>query len=232
MKSFCVILCEVDTRVWGGHIDGTITVWSSDKYKVIKTVMEGKTIGSMLKLGDRVWIGTEDNIVVCDSTTLRPKATLEGHQSTINCLANVGPFEVWSGSLDQTIRCWNSENYDCIRKLEWDLSKLFSLLEVRTHGTVWAGCRDGRIIVWNANSYQVEQELSSVHLDATCSFVFDAKRSQMWSGSWDGTVCIWRRKKSNNTMQRMNSNPGGRANTKISAYQTSSQPTMWLKFEK
>jgi len=189
-NSFCVCLLEVDSRVWSGHINGEIRVWSTNHYKVKKQISEGQTIGSFLKRGNVVWIGTEDNIVVYDHQTLKPKGTLVGHKNTVNCLASVGPYEVWSCSSDQTVRCWNPDSFECLKVLQAD-SKVFALMEVRTVNLVFCGCWGKTILVWNSNTYEIVQKLESSHKDATACFALD-KHNQVWSGSWDGTVDIWR----------------------------------------
>ncbi|PRP78337.1 NB-ARC domain-containing protein [Planoprotostelium fungivorum] len=188
---YCSYLLDVEGKVWGGHMDGSITVWSSEKpYRVLKEFHEGKTIGCMMRRADRVWIGTEDNIVICDASTTRPKASLVGHTATITCMISVGPCEVWSSSMDQTIRCWNSERENCMRIIEMD-TKIFCLREIKGEGLVLVGCRDDRIALYSCSTYERVQQARGAHMDAVVSFEVD-KKGRVWSASWDNTICIWR----------------------------------------
>lgn len=63
---------------------------------------------------------------------------------------------MWSGSLDETIRCWNAISEDCIKIIRLK-SRVFTLYEIRGLGLVLAGCRDEKIPIYNTKSYnQVE----------------------------------------------------------------------------
>ncbi len=64
-----------------------ITIWDSNKYKVKREWVEGQTIGSMLVREGLVWVGTEDNIVIYDAKTTKPKIVLNGHSKTVNTIA-------------------------------------------------------------------------------------------------------------------------------------------------
>lgn len=59
---------------------------------MVKEFHEGSAIGCMMRRGDSIWIGTEDNVVICDISTAKPRSTLTGHKATVTSLVTVGQF--------------------------------------------------------------------------------------------------------------------------------------------
>jgi WD40 repeat protein len=188
-KDYCECLLEVDDYVLGGSVDGSVRVFSH-KGKLKKSVKHGQIVASMLRRASLVWLGTEGPIVLCRADNLELSRKLIGHTSSVNAIQSVGPFSIWSCSSDKTVRAWNDLG-ECLQVLECD-SKVFSLIDLDSEKLVWAGCWAQSLYVFNSETFELVQKVQSQHNDATAAFVVDKQR-QVWSGSWDKTICIWRR---------------------------------------
>ncbi|PRP82906.1 hypothetical protein PROFUN_06683 [Planoprotostelium fungivorum] len=171
----CISLCEVSPdRMWGPLVSGDIKVWSSRSGSLKTQLNVGRTAGCALIYGDELWVGTERAVVVVDTKSCKEKDRLDGHTDTIMSLATVTAFEIWSGSLDQTIRCWSVHTHECSRVIACNFS-VFCLQPVRQAECVWAGGKDGKIIVWSSKNGDIEQEFAQPHADAVSSFLVDPK---------------------------------------------------------
>jgi WD40 repeat protein len=193
---FGTSMLEVDQFVWSGCNDGTIRLWDVKNTKVKKELkVDNHGITCMMKRTNQVWTGNELGLIhIWNTTTLRPIKTINAHSKPINSFTYIGPtsypFEIWSCSSDNSIKCWHAESYDCVKTLAVN-TNITCLLQVRSVHHVWAGGEDSGIYVWNAKTYELAQELVSQQSGPVMTLVLD-KRNQIWTGSADGTICIWR----------------------------------------
>lgn len=87
-----------------------------------------------MKRVDKVWVGSDGDIFVWDINKPEKFHIVKGHTDLVNDIRNVGPYEVWSCSSDWTIRCWNTENLQCLQviKCKAKLVKIFFQISQRT----------------------------------------------------------------------------------------------------
>lgn len=187
-KDYCLCLLEVDEYVWGGSQSGVVRVYNQ-KGKLKRSAQYAGLIDCMLKRGTLVWLGTEAPIVQIRADTFEPTGKLTGHTATVSALQSVGPFHVWSCSLDHSVIAWNDLG-EKLQIMQCD-SKAFALLDVPSEQLVWVGCWGRTMYVYHSEQYECLQQVNTEHADAISAFVLD-KQKQVWSSSYDGHISIWR----------------------------------------
>jgi WD40 repeat protein len=174
------------------------------EFELVKSLTsKSLTVGSMLRRGHRVWVGTEGPICIWNSTTMKLAKTLEGHKNTVEAMAQIGAIgepgadvsEVWTCSSDRTVRCWAGDTHDCLAVLEAE-ERVFALYYIPQFGTVWAGTWDPkRVLVYDARRKELARTEKTTHEDAIADiFVIG---DNLYTASWDQNLCLWRRRDPN-----------------------------------
>ena len=96
----------------------------------------------------------------CFVQRFRVLAALKGHDNWVQCLVCIPQRgEVWSGSADRTIICWEWSTCAQVGRLHGHNDHVNSL--ARVGNRVYSGSQDGVIRVWDAKSRECVQEVSS-----------------------------------------------------------------------
>jgi len=192
----CPVTCfvHVNGNVWAGTLDMSLLVFDGKRYRLKKKIkIESGTIGSLLYYKDIVWVGTDSIIVPYSPETYKVLGYLQGHENkqTIHSLIGVAG-NIWSASSDKSIRIWDAETGECLKKLEGHSSRVFTLLS-EYDKYVWSGSWDRTIFIWNTQTHGFFKELKGKHTDAISSLISVRHLGQqrIWSGSWDSSISIW-----------------------------------------
>lgn len=102
-------LVQVNETIWSGASDGSIAVWASDgspAHYTVLTAHSSRIYCMICNDSGQVWTGSFDKtIIVWDAESKLPREELSEHTDTVNGLAHFY-HQVWSISLDNTLRCW------------------------------------------------------------------------------------------------------------------------------
>eukprot|EP01133_Synstelium_polycarpum_P017728 gene17728-21138_t len=186
-------LLLVGSTIWSISADMAIRVWSINSYRCIKKIETKNYLVSMAKFGNQIWIGTESTILRWDSNTYESIDTLSGHKKMVHCMIPVDNY-VWTCSSDNLICLWDPQTGRLVRKLTDHKSRVFYLLRVNNH--VWSCAWDKTIKIHDIATLALVREIEPVHRDALSCLITIRPTSnaplQIWSGSWDHTIIIWR----------------------------------------
>ena len=122
------------------------TLMQLQNYKKIKKNISLGDVpaGCMLTVGDHVWVGTFQTIIVYSLKDFSKICEYKGHQGMIHDMILHDDY-VWSCSSDKTIRVWNTSG-ESIQQLEGHGSRVFQLL---SHGgNIWSASWDKTMMVW------------------------------------------------------------------------------------
>jgi WD40 repeat protein len=122
---------------------------------------------------------------------LHHRATLEGHQHEIRCLAISASGKILaSGSADQTVRLWSLSDARLLKTLEGHAGWV-NCLAINPSGSLLASAgRDGKICLWRLPSGRALKKLNG-HSQAIFCLAMRHDGCLLASGSADCTVRLW-----------------------------------------
>ncbi|EFA85849.1 hypothetical protein PPL_01081 [Heterostelium album PN500] len=192
-SSHVTSLLLVGQNIWSISADMAIRVWSISSYRCIKKIETKSYLVSMAKFNNQIWIGTESSILRWDSTTFEQIDTLQGHKKMVHCMIPVDNY-IWSCSSDNLVCLWDPNTGKLVKRLTDHKSRVFYLLRVNNH--VWSCAWDRTIKIHHVETLELVKEIEPVHRDALSCLTLIKKAntltSQIWSGSWDHTIIIWK----------------------------------------
>ncbi|GMS81934.1 hypothetical protein PENTCL1PPCAC_4109, partial [Pristionchus entomophagus] len=152
-----------------GHSGG---VWTSQVSSDGKYIVSGSTDRTV-----RVWSSETGQQLHC----------LQGHTSTVRCMALHGNILV-SGSRDTTLRVWDIETGMCLQHL---IGHVAAVRCVQFNGVkVASGAYDFTVKIWDAESGECIHTLQG-HTNRVYSLLMDTDRDVVVSGSLDTTIRVW-----------------------------------------
>lgn len=117
--------------------------------------------------------------------------TLEGHSGAIFCLRYLGNRKlVITGSLDRTIRLWDTKSAECIKTIETNHEGAIRDLCVLGDGLVVSASKDGTIMVWDV-SKGMNEGTRKGHSGAVSCLCVLGDGLHFASGSEDKTIKVW-----------------------------------------
>ncbi|EHK15882.1 uncharacterized protein TRIVIDRAFT_195814 [Trichoderma virens Gv29-8] len=129
------------------------------------------------------WPAVEDNWSPC-------LQTLEGHTDSVKSVAlSADRKQLASGSIDATIKIWDTSTGTCIQTLKGHTKSVGSVAFLANGLQVVSGSQDGTIKIWNTTTGMCEKSLKG-HTSKVES-VAALSNSLVASGSDDKTIKIW-----------------------------------------
>lgn len=110
-------LCRVGTAMWSGDHSGAVAVWRlKDGAALLVCRQLSSRVTCLRKVGARVYAGSaEGRICVFNASDCTVVSWLDDHGgssvSSIACAVEVDRYFVWSGSADNTVRCWHHDEH-------------------------------------------------------------------------------------------------------------------------
>lgn len=146
------------------------------------------SLGPMAQCGSYLCIAADQAVVRLSRETYAQRGLLTGHRGEVVALLGIGR-ELWSASVDGTIRVWNADTQSCLAVLEAHAGPASSLL--LAGNAVWSSGRDpGLIRIWDTRAHFLIKDLEVRHSDQVSALLY-AGDNCVWSASYDHTICIW-----------------------------------------
>jgi len=178
-------------NVFAATTNGEIQVFTTN-FKHLETLKVEAAVGHMLFIKPYLWVGTEKEIIILDTTNFFRVRTAHGHKGMVHSMAQVGNH-VWSCGSDKTIRVWSLTG-EAVKVIEGHSGKVFGVCQVGDNH-VWSCSWDKSIIIWNKDNYAFLRELRNAHTDAV-SFILPIEEKGevqfVWTSSWDASITTWR----------------------------------------
>jgi len=170
---------------------GYLQVWNVYVEKCLQNAKISDTPLVSVNLGDsRIYVGDADGVSVWRVHRSSKFKEFKGHEGAVTQLVLVGQ-NVYSASLDMSIRCWDAYDMSCLGILEERSSEISSMLFIPGSIIIVTGHDDGRMKLWNIDS---GSSMTLEHHKNTVSCLTVAptqKRDFLLSGSFDGTIAVW-----------------------------------------
>jgi WD40 repeat protein len=116
---------------------------------------------------------------------------LDGHSEYVNCLEfDADSHTLFSGSDDNTIRMWNTQNFECRKVLNGHTDWVRSILLDTSTGTLYSGSTDKTIRVWDIHTGATSKVLNG-HIGSINGLVLDQRSNMLYSCSSDCTIRVW-----------------------------------------
>lgn len=186
-----VVSDSKDNRVFTGHLDGKIRIWTR----------KGKRVGTLPKLGEYLKNSINPrNYVEVRRNHKVPKIK---HFDAVSCLAlNEESGLLYSGSWDKTIKVWRISDGKCLESIEAHDDAINSIV-VGFGGLVLSGSADGTVKVWRrelqgneTKHFEVRTLLKQESAVTSLAVADDVTGSSvLYCGSSDGLVNFWEREK-------------------------------------
>ncbi|KAF8553461.1 WD40 repeat-like protein [Imleria badia] len=193
-ESFCEIAISPD--------DQLIAVGS---WMVFIYTMGGTQVNHSIKVGKTIWCisfspnsgklacGTRSDVYVYDvddgTLILGP---LQGHEHCVRCvLWSRDGSRLFSGSDDETIRCWNTDTGEQIGRLWTGHTNCILSLSLSPDGSILASASsDETVRFWDSTSgHVIGQDLQ--HDDDVNAVSFSPSGEFVASATGDGTIYLW-----------------------------------------
>ncbi|KAF8840942.1 WD40 repeat-like protein [Paxillus ammoniavirescens] len=196
----CIALSPDDRLAASGQSDGRIVIREMKRRGAIKhSIKTGSSVDSLCfspnveKLACSVSGGDHSAIRVYDVESGNLVLDLEAHENSVDCIRwSLDGSQLFSASVDQTIRCWDSETGKSIGEPWTGHTKAVVFLSLSPDGKKLASASDDHTVrFWDTRSgnpigcpLQHESDLCAVAFSPSGDFVA--------SGGYDHKVSIWR----------------------------------------
>jgi WD40 repeat protein len=120
---------------------------------------------------------------------LRCVKQLSGHHSGIRAIAWKGNC-VYTGSYDNTIKCWNLDGGSCESTLEGHNAWVRSLFCHRNEPLLFSGSDDGEIKIWRTDTDELQSNMQASS-GGILAITFDYDRSWLIAGCYDSSIHVW-----------------------------------------
>jgi len=190
------IVAVGEDEIWVGG-ESTITIVSASDFSVIETLkVRKRSIVSMVAVHGQVWGACK---------RMKKNQRMEMHQWDQKSHAHVSHFlidmkdvfamtafgknTVWTASDNPCVSVWDIESKECLARISTH-PVAFSICALSDQ--VWFGSRDDIVII-DPKSYRCVGELRGFHANSVFSTlpVVREDRTEIWSGSFDKSVCVW-----------------------------------------
>ena len=188
---------------WSASFSGQVIRWNPEtreKQQEISLQKYTKTLSKLMIVGDRIWCGSSDTLLVVDAKSgdlirkLRRTDDI-GIPIPMECFGLVEERKIWGfGRQKGDLFVWNTTSYECKQvPLDNDV-KASSVLPIGNKA--WIGCKDGKVFVLDHSDYTQDRELNAHTDKVTCICLTDEGHVITGSSSQEGKLCVW------NTMVR------------------------------
>lgn len=193
-------LSEMNDRdvVWSASFSGQIIKWNPETRESEQEISLNKytkTLSRMMIVGERMWCGSQDTLIVINSRTgdfVRKLRRFDeiGLPLPMECHCKIDDKSIWSfGRKSGELFVWDTKSFECKSTNLGDDLKASTLLPIGNK--VWIGCKDGKVFVLDVNDYAESLQLHAHTDKVTCICVTDEGHVITGSSSKEGKLCVW-----------------------------------------
>ncbi|KAF2071594.1 hypothetical protein CYY_007084 [Polysphondylium violaceum] len=189
----CLLRRGENSEVWAA-LNNQIARIDVNSQRVVQMLnAHDKAIHCMIEVEGTIWSSSSDGMIkIWSIQSGQLLESIEAHKSRIFDLILVGDY-VWSGSWDTTIKIWSIKDYRLVSENQGkhsDAISCFVYLNPEETFTSPATLspnekdkvkdKDKSTTTTNNNQQQQQQQQIQIQIP-----------KQIWSGSWDSSICIW-----------------------------------------
>jgi WD40 repeat protein len=176
-----------------GANENSIRLWSLPDRRLL-TILRGRTARALVFTADgrRLVTAAGDNrIVLWELPNGRLEATLEGHESPVECLAlsREGTVLV-SGSADRAVKLWSLAEKRLLATLDGHAAGVTNLAVVLDGRHFVSAASDGGIRLWSLDAPYLEATLAG-HTSAVQALAVSPDGRWLVSGDQNGVAILW-----------------------------------------
>lgn len=195
--------CRFTSVIWNqgtqefivGDESGHIQVWNMHEEKCLKNQpLKKNAIQRLTWLStDRFLLATSECVELWSIDRALYFRDMKGHQGAISHLLLVGEADkyIFSASLDNTIRCWDSDDLSCISVIKEKRAEITCLLHIPDSPYILSGHEDGSLKMWNTDSGSCSVLEYHTAMVSSITFYTSTKKEYVLSSSYDGSLAIW-----------------------------------------
>ena len=132
---------------------------------IFKPIVKYHPVTKKVKLSLNIKYKYENNKELwCSSTKktveIKRFKNLNGHKEEVTCIKKLTQSKIVTGSIDNTVKIWDSSNGNCFKTLKGHTDWVLSL-EIINHFTILSSSKDNTIKKWNLkkNYFAVHSQL-------------------------------------------------------------------------
>lgn len=184
--------------VWSASFSGQVIRWNPETRESEQEISLNKftkTLSRIMIVGERVWCGSQDTLLVVDARSGDLVKKLrrfddKGIPLPMECYCNIDNKSIWSfGRQKGELFTWNTSSFECKQVNLGDDLKASTILPIGNK--IWIGDKDGKVFVLDASDYAECLELRAHTDKVTCICVTDEGHVITGSSSKEGKLCIW-----------------------------------------
>ena len=184
--------------VWSASFIGQVIKWDPETREIVQEISLNKytkTLSRVMIVGERLWCGSQDMLLVIDIrsgdvvTKLRRYDEI-GMPLPMECYCKITEKFIWSfGRKKGQLFIWNTKSFECKPLNLGDDLKASTILPIGNK--VWIGDKDGKVFVVDANDFTEDRELHAHTDKVTCICITDEGHVITGSSSKEGKLCVW-----------------------------------------
>jgi WD40 repeat protein len=116
--------------------------------------------------------------------------TLKGHTEPIWCLCELNNGNIASGSVDKTIKIWNTQNKSCIFTIKGHSQTVWCIIPLKS-GDFLSGSADGTVKIWNHEDKICKATFYGLYNYGWPYNIIESKYGHLITWTWDTSIRIW-----------------------------------------
>jgi len=116
--------------------------------------------------------------------------TLKGHTEPIWCLCELNNGNIASGSVDKTIKIWNTQNKSCIFTIKGHTQTVWCIIPLKS-GDFLSGSADGTVKIWNHEDKMCKATFYGLYNYGWPYNIIESKYGHLITWTWDTSIRIW-----------------------------------------
>ena len=190
-----------DGRVYVASKDGSLSVWSSDTYELIRVItVSSESLRVVAFHPERLEaaIGASDNrVYLIDTNELSVKTALEGPDNSVFSVCYLPEKKLLlAGSRDAQLYAYDLETHQLSHQIKAHLFTINHILLAKEGNCFITASRDKTIRIWNADNFELVKSLDKEkyegHINSVNKLIWLPSAHSLISASDDRCIIIWK----------------------------------------
>ena len=184
--------------VWSASFSGEVIRWNPETREIEQEISlrkYTKTLSRVMIVGERLWCGSQDALLVVDARSGDLVKKLRrfddiGIPLPMECYCKMTEKSIWSfGRNKGELYIWNTRSFECKDLHLGDDIKASTVLPIGNKA--WVGDKEGKVFVLDVNDFREDRELRAHTDKVTCICITDEGHVITGSSSKEGKLCVW-----------------------------------------